>query len=151
MKPEIVRQKSELWGTPGLYTNPETGFQCRTLELPWRDNLKGKSCIMADTYQLVVWFSPSFKMDVLRLEDKHGRADCLIHPGNWAGDAEQGLFTQVHGCTLPGVAYADIELPNGKGKQHGITSSGMMLRAIMQDLGTGPHQITYRWAEGCEP
>ena len=105
MKLDVVRSKSQDTGTPGILIVGSTGFQICTLELPWRNNLTGKSCIIADTYNCDVWHSPHLNRDVLRLEDKHGRTACLVHNGNFAGDADKGLETQVHGCTLAGKAY----------------------------------------------
>jgi hypothetical protein len=147
----IDRGKSEDTGTPGRLTIRQHEFNCDTLELPWRDNEKGKSCIIADTYNAEVWFSPHLGRRVLRLEDKHDREDCLLHNGNFAGDADLGMETQVHGCTLTGSGYADIERGDGGGMQHGIQHSVAMLETLLTAIGDGPHTVTYRWNPGCEP
>lgn len=147
----ITRQQSQDWGTPGHLVVEETGFECETLELPWRDNAKGVSCIMADSYTATVWHSDHLGVDTLRLEDKHGRADCLIHQGNFAGDTEMGLETQVHGCTLPGASYGNLARTDGQGIQQGILKTRTVLAGLLANIGAGPHVVTYRWAEGCEP
>lgn len=148
----VKRNKSTDDGTPGKLTVPEINFSCDTLELPWRNNKRGESCIIPDTYSATPWFSPTLKVNVLRLEDKHGRKDCLVHNGNFAGDEKKGKKTQVHGCTEVGRGYAQIALPDNKEKkQFGICSSKPTLKELVEAVGEGPHTITYTWNEGCEP
>ena len=145
MKITATRRGSTANGTPGRLVT-EGGFECDTLELPWHNNERGISCILPDTYAASLWFSPHMNRTVVRLEDKHGRADCLIHAGNFAGDD----FTQVHGCTEVGHGYGQIERPDGK-MQFGILSSRQALEVLINQIGPGPHQVTYEWAPGCEP
>lgn len=140
----ISRLSSDEHGTIGKLTVAGTLFQCDTLELPWRNNLKGKSCITADTYKAWVWYSPHFKRNVIRLEDKNDRSDCLIHPANFAGDEDAGEFTQVHGCTAVGVGFADLLNPKGK-MQFGIQRSKVTMDKLMATIGEGPHTVTYIW------
>lgn len=149
MRVAIVRGKSTDTGTPGTLLT-EKGFTCDTLELPWRNNKTGISCIVADTYSAELWQSPHFGFTVVRLEDKHGRKDCLIHNGNFAGDVARGEKTQVHGCTEVGRGFGDIGRGDGV-SQRGIMNSKAMLFALVAHLGEGPHEITYQWAPGCEP
>ena len=157
----VVRQRSSPTGTPGSLVLGM--FACNTLELPWHDNKKGVSCIVADSYRGRVWFSPTMNRNVIRLEDKHGRADCLIHAGNFAADQidldGDGApeITQVHGCTEVGRGYGDILRKDGK-TQWGIKSSGVTLVALIELLAdplepSGYHEveITYTWDKGCEP
>jgi hypothetical protein len=56
--------------------------ECHTLELPWRNNRRGVSCIPAGVYRLAWVESPSFKRHTLRLEDVPDRDGILIHPAN---------------------------------------------------------------------
>lgn len=146
----------------------ENGFGCDTLELAWHDNERGRSCTMADTYAGKVWWSHDLKRLVIRLEDKHGRKDCLIHNGNWAGDVDAGEITQVHGCTEVGNGYGEIQRPDKK-MQWGILHSGATLAGLIDSLrcpaeeadtlleingeqqGFHDVEITYRWAEGAAP
>jgi len=119
--------------------------------LPWENNIRGESCVIADTYKCKLWFSEKFNRMVVRLEDKHGRKDCLIHNGNFAGDDDAGMRTDVHGCTEVGRGYGIIPRPDGKGKQFAILNSVKTLGQLVAELGEGEHTIEYRWAEGCEP
>ena len=141
MKITITRGESTPEGTPGVLVT-ENGFTCDTLELMWADNKKGISCIKLDTYSAEVWDSPTLNQRVLRLEDKHGRSDCLIHNGNFAGSIAGGEFTNVHGCTLVGYGYGTLQNPLGK-SQFAILRSVKALQDFMQAVGDGPHEVTY--------
>jgi len=65
-----------------------------TLELPNMNNAKDISRILQGDYSAGLEYSDKYKSMVLRLEDKNGRSDILIHPGNYSKD--------THGCILPG-------------------------------------------------
>lgn len=158
MKCIIRRRKSGSDGTPGRLVS-EKGFACDTLELPWKDNQRGISCIKAGSYLGWLWQSPSMGRMVVRLEDKNGRKDCLIHNGNFAGDQTIDLdqdgtpdnLTQVHGCTEVGQGYGVLGRPDGRGKQFGILSSKDTLAKLVAHLGPGSHEFIYAWDQGCEP
>ena len=148
----IVRQKSTIHGTPGTLTT-SAGFQCDTLELPWEDNKSGISCIMTDIYGATIWNSPTLDRDVVRLEDKHGRKDCLLHNANWGGEGV-GDVTQIHGCTAIGSGYGDLQ--NSKGNmQFAILNSGKTLDKLIAHIKEfaedSPFTVAYYWAEGCAP
>lgn len=149
----ITRKQSTSSGTPGelAVMNPagET-FTCDTLELPWQDNTPGVSCIIDDSYRAAIWHSEHLDCDVLRLEDKHGRQNCLIHCGNFAGDASQGMETQVHGCTLVGSHYGSLSNDDGNA-QLAILNSRVTLARLIEFVGAGGHTVDYHWASGCEP
>jgi hypothetical protein len=88
--------------------------------------------------------------DVLRLEDKHGRRDCLVHTGNWAGDSLKGFHTQIHGCTLVGSSFGSLA-PEGKKEQFAILRSVATLKQLLAAIGVGPHSVQYEWSAGCVP
>jgi hypothetical protein len=67
---------------------------CETLELPWRDNQRGISCIPEGTYECKVADSPSRGYPVYWLQDVPGRKDVQIHKGNFPKD--------IRGCILVG-------------------------------------------------
>jgi len=149
----ITRQASTSSGTPGrlLATNAAgAAYACVTLELPWRQNQSGASCIVADSYRATIWHSDHLGCDVLRLEDKHGRKDCLVHPGNFAGDESLGFETQVHGCTLVGRQYGSLLNDRGH-SQLAILESRVALTQLLAFIGAGEHFVEYRWAPGCAP
>lgn len=67
---------------------------CETLELPWRGNQRGISCIPEGTYECKVAHSPSRGYPVYWLQDVPGRQDVQIHIGNYPKD--------IRGCILLG-------------------------------------------------
>lgn len=75
---------------------------CKTLELPWRDNQKGISCIPTGEYKLSPYPSSRFG-EVYIVNDVPNRTGILIHTGNTADDIE--------GCILVGDSYGKL---NGK-------------------------------------
>lgn len=157
----VVRGKSTQLGTPGEL-KLDNEFDCETLELPWHDNERGRSCTLPDTYRGRVWWSPHLNRPVIKFDDKNGRKDCEIHNGNFAGDA----FSQVHGCTEVGIGYGVIQRPD-RVSQWGIKDSSNTLNKLIASLeiegeehlvgpsgfisGYNEVEITYQWAEGCEP
>lgn len=153
MKILITRKQSTPSGTPGdllVVNSAGDSFTCPTLELPWRDNTPGISCITDDSYQAAIWHSDHLDCDVLRLEDKHGRQNCLIHCGNFAGDVSQDMETQVHGCTLVGSRYGSLVNDDGR-EQLAILNSRATLARLIEFVGAGEHTVDYHWASGCEP
>lgn len=69
--------------------------ECDTLELPWRDNKPGISCIPAGRYRVTWTPSLNFERHTLRLQDVPGRSGILIHSANFQG--------QLRGCIAPGM------------------------------------------------
>jgi Family of unknown function (DUF5675) len=93
-------------GTEGtLITN---GFQCRTLELPWKDNHSNLSCIPVGEYIVEIYNSPKFG-NIYHVTNVNNRQFILMHPGNWAGDKTKGLRTDVEGCILLGLDYGILD------------------------------------------
>lgn len=164
---EVLRGESTDDGTPGRLTL-ETGFSKDALELPWANNERGRSCVNADTYHAILYKSdhlgsPNHKVVtrddgtkfdlfhmVYRLEDKHGRQACEIHNANFAGEVKIGRETQLHGCTAVGSGFG--KLMNDKHEmQMAILNSVASLEALIFETKGEDLDITYRWADGCEP
>lgn len=164
----VIRKRSTPLGTPGHLAMPL--FACETLELPWHNNERGRSCTAPGVDRGKVWYSPTLKRLVIRYADRNSRQNCLIHNGNWAAEERDidgdGVpeITQIHGCTEVGNGYGDILRKDGR-TQWGIKLSGAVLAALIDSLecdvaqadtvidGKGYHdvQIAYSWADGCEP
>jgi hypothetical protein len=79
-------------------------FICYTIELPWKHNKKGESCIPSGFYQIGPYSSAAHE-DCFYLgnpdlgvgpSEKFHRSYILIHPGNFTKDIE--------GCIAPGLA-----------------------------------------------
>lgn len=97
-------------GSEGLLYYP--GGVALTLELPWRDNKRGVSCIPAGTYLVKWWKSPS-KGWVYRLQDVPGRNYILIHSANFAGDITKGFRSELLGCIALGSKRASYQGQRG--------------------------------------
>lgn len=122
---KILRGPSTDEGTFGTLTGQ--GLTLRTLELPWRDNRPQRSCIPVGTYQCAIVKSPRFGR-VYGVADVPGRSHVLIHGGNYAGDVEKGLRSDVEGCILLGLATGVL---NG---QKVVTSSRAALEQFMKAM-----------------
>jgi hypothetical protein len=94
-------------------------FECKSLELPWLNNQKQKSCIPAGEYQVVPRYSKKFKNHYHVLEVP-GRSYILFHKGNY--------YTDILGCILLGKSHTDI---NNDGLRD-VVSSKKTLNKILK-------------------
>jgi hypothetical protein len=133
-------------GDEGTFGNLVTDsmFHVYSLELPWRDNAVGKSCIPPGTYRCEMRDSPKHGKcyHVLKVS---GRTDVLIHAANWAGDAEKGFKSQLQGCISVGRAI------NTHIGQMAVLSSRDALKALEDDLDREPFELTVKWGAGIGP
>lgn len=113
-------------GTQGILQTE--GFSCKTLELPWHDNLRQKSCIPPGSYRCHLTSSPKFGQAYI-LTGTEPRSNVLIHSGNFAGDVDAGLKSHVQGCILLGKYFGSIE------GQPAILLSRPTVRAFMAHMG----------------
>ena len=74
---------------------------CKTLELPWLKNAKGKSCIPPGIYSMEYSYSPAFRRNTWRFLDVPGRDGILIHAANYT--------RQLKGCIAPCMDHADMD------------------------------------------
>lgn len=97
----IVREGYTDQGTFGrLYA---TGLVLRTLELPWRENRTGISCIPVGVYNCHLRYSPRFKKCLYEVQGVPGRSAILIHAANFAGDRKLGFRSELNGCIALGL------------------------------------------------
>ena len=156
--------KSSDHGTFGEITVDGTDFKCASLELPWRDNAGGKSCIPPGTY-LFRWRTDSPKHGACyeewddtataRREDVPGRENIQLHAFNLAGDTEKGYVSEALGCIAPGqgvVTFAKGFKPAGTEAltqdQRGIARSRTALRELEKVLNYEPFELTVKWKDG---
>ncbi len=103
-------------------------FTFFTLELPWKDNQRGVSCIPAGKYMIrkrnPYGNFPYVHFDILNTTPREG---VKIHAGNY--------YTSIRGCQLVGNALIDI---NGDG-QLDVTNSKATLQKIVDLL---PYETT---------
>ena len=113
----LLREKQQMPDfTLGVLYDPDSTAICCTLELPWLDNEKQKSCIPKGSYKVTRYNSPS-KGEVFLLHDVPERSMIEIHAGNTVDD--------ILGCIAVGATYGRI-----KGKRAVVDSrrTMMMLR-----------------------
>ncbi|MCK5788549.1 MAG: hypothetical protein KAH32_06100 [Chlamydiia bacterium] len=82
-----------------IYKNSQVIFKCDTLELPWKDNETGVSCIPTGAYNIKRYSSEKFT-NVYSIPGVSDRSYILIHSGNY--------YTDIEGCILVGDGYEDI-------------------------------------------
>lgn len=93
-----------LSGTNGaLFYNGK--LVCFTIELPWRDNKIGESCIPEGTYEVVLRNSEKFGNHFL-LKNVLDRKLILIHPANNALKELKGCIAPVSKITSPGMGIS---------------------------------------------
>mgnify|MGYP001588603422 FL=1 len=137
-------------GTFGKLTL-DSGFSCVSLELPWRNNAKGRSCVPPGTY-IFKWRTDSpAHGECYEMEpdaEAPGRTNVQIHAANLAGDEDKGYVAQLLGCIAPGRAVVVFKAgtrPAGAKDQRGVTASKLALGELEADLKTEPFQLTILW------
>lgn len=94
-------------GTFGELSTPD-GLDLVTLEPPWRDNARGRSCLPPGDYECRWHESPTFGW-VYKLQGTAPRTEVLIHAGNWAGDKSLRYKSDSQGCILLGIQRATLD------------------------------------------
>jgi hypothetical protein len=125
----IIRETFTEVSTIGnLYLNGE--WLCDTLELPYRDNQRGVSCIPAGQYKVRLRTArESSTRDYLHLliEDVKDRTYILFHRGNAAKD--------TRGCILVGIGREQDLVKNS------TLAMGLLMKEILNLGGTNINLI----------
>jgi hypothetical protein len=129
----LTRTETSDEGTFGILLT-DSGFSCRTGELPWRDNADDISCIPIGTYVCRWGKSPKYG-ECYHVENVPGRTDILFHAANFMGDRAQGLKSELRGCIAPGKLVGTM---NG---QKAIFSSRSTLISIEAEFGREPFEL----------
>lgn len=135
-KVTITRFETDDLGTFGQLMT-DSGFQCYSAELPWRDNKPEVSCIPVGVYKCEWRKSPKhgYCYHLLKVP---GRTDVQIHSGNWSGDATKGFKTHVLGCILLGRAIDKIA------GQKAVLSSRDAIEGFHKDLEQETFELTVK-------
>ena len=93
-----------------------------TMELPWRGNRSSVSRIPPGEYNYSKWFSPTFKREVVRLDDMQTkpRFAILIHIAN--------VPSNVEGCLGVGTSFHEFE--SGWGVGNSKTAFGELMDSL---------------------
>jgi len=154
----LTRLETGDQGTFGTLDGWETPFKCATLELPWRDNARGKSCIPPGVY-LFRWRTDSPKHGACyeewddpatpAREDVKDRDNIQIHSANLAGDDTKGFVRQLEGCIALGYGAAIFpggRAPAGKLDQKGVTLSKDAVAGLAAAMNREVFELEIRWA-----
>lgn len=95
-----------------------------SLELPWKDNKTGISCIPEGIYKVITTFSNRFKQNMWEVLNVPNRKGIRIHPANYV--------QQLEGCIALGIGTADI---NNDGIMD-ITLSKKAMEIARKELGS---------------
>ena len=112
-----------------IYCGTDKVFECKTLELAWRDNKPFESCIPAGTYTVERRYSDTYG-DHWILRDVEGRSLILIHHGNFHRDTE--------GCICVGRDYYDLDHDGYRD----VTSSKATMRALNNAITVNKFKLT---------
>ena len=109
----VISRKNRQLVTTGCllcFNDDQVILSIKSLELPWKNNQKGVSCIPQNTYLCKKVKSPSKNKKiggwVYLLMDVPGRSAVEIHIGNFAS----GIKVDTEGCILVGMRHTDINL-----------------------------------------
>ena len=122
----IARTARSDQGTEGILLFGD--FNCKTLELPWRDNARQISCIPPGEYDVELRLSNKYGR-VYWVRNVPDRSYILIHSGNYAGDVEKGFKTHVMGCILLGQTHGYLA------GQRAVLNSRLTVRRFMSVMG----------------
>lgn len=137
IKAAITRGPSTDAGTFGTFriSLVDTFWECHSLELPWKDNRTKLSCIPKGTYQCALVESPKFGT-VYGVQNVEGRSHILIHAGNYGGDIEKGLRSDIEGCVLLGLGLGTLS------GQPALTSSKAAIIKLTSLTGGRPFELS---------
>lgn len=122
---DIFRLRRSDQGTEGILVSEN--YDCRTLELPWRDNQKQISCIPPGEYDVEIRLSNKYGR-IYWVRQVPNRTYILIHSGNYAGDVSKGYKSHVMGCILLGKESGFL------GGQVAVLNSRITVRAFMEEM-----------------
>ena len=114
----ISENKNQTLGRLFIFDGLDIAFECCTLELPFKANLRNVSCIPTGEYKTTPRSSEKYKQHYL-VENVMLRDYILIHPANY--------YTQLRGCIAVGYDFYDI---NADG-EHDLTHSRRTMKHLL--------------------
>ncbi len=113
----LTRSPSTDQGTFGTFVL-EDGTSYHSLELPWKGNDHGISCIPPGVYNCH-WITSPKHGECYQVMDVPHRDMIEIHSANFAGDSNKGFITQLLGCIALGMSigilHGQLAVLNSKG------------------------------------
>ena len=139
----LVRDSDTVHGTLGRLRAADGSIDLHTMEPPWRDNARGRSCIPVGDYDVVPHVSPRYGRCYL-IAGTAPRTHILVHAGNVGGDVEGGWHTHTLGCVLPGLRRGWLTVRGQR--QRAVLASRTATRHLMQWAGGEPWRLEVRHA-----
>lgn len=136
-------------GTPGmLMRERDLSRVAFTIELPWRDNIRRKSCIPTGRYRVEMVRSPLFG-SVYLVQNVPGRDAILIHSGNFGGNTDLGFASDILGCILLGQMRGVSDgrygtIPGTKGMQLAVLVTRPAVSAFQKEMEGKPFELEIR-------
>lgn len=116
--------------------------ELHSVELPWRSNMTGKSCIPVGSYRCEMVNSPRFGR-VYGVRDVPGRSNILIHAANFGGNTELGYDSDLLGCIAPAMSVGALQNRKGVDQQAGLQSKRAL--QLLHEWGGGlPFELVIR-------
>jgi len=79
-------------------------FECKTLELAWKNNDNNISCVSTGFYELTLEYSPKFDRLLWEIKGVPDRKEAKIHVANY--------YTQIEGCIAVGDLHTHLNDDN---------------------------------------
>lgn len=118
--------------TVGVLFDDTLDELCKILELPWKDNKKGVSCIPAGKYRVIRHNAPS-KGPSFWIQNVPKRSEILIHVANHT--------SELRGCLAPGERFQDF---NNDGIVD-VKNSGKAMKKLLEVL-PDEFELIVEWA-----
>lgn len=139
-KATLTRSPSTDQGTFGrLVLDDGTAFH--SLELPWRDNARGVSCIPAGSYLFRKVDSPKHGACYMGV-DIPRRSAIEIHSANYAGDVRKGYRSDLMGCIALGKEVGPLWIPGPLKQQMCVLRSRVAIGEFEANTGLEDLHLT---------
>ncbi len=130
---KLVRLSDDGYATRGQVLTAENVQLCYMLELPWRDNAPGRSCIPVGRYRCELRYSPRHRCQLYGVDNVPNRADIEIHPATWP--------SQLLGCLAPGTHFGQVCDEHGNNPMPGILESRIAHEILLKHTGGKPFTL----------
>lgn len=139
-KARLKRSPSTDQGTFGILALDD-GTTFHSLELPWRNNEHGLSCIPTGTYMFKKVDSPRHGACYMGMHIP-GRDAIEIHAANYAGDVTLGFRSDLLGCIALGKEIGPLEIPGPLRQQMCALRSRIAIAEFEANTGLEDLQLT---------